>query len=448
VRVLYLDCFSGIAGDMLVGALLDLGVSLDTLRQRLSTLPLRGYSVTAKKTIRQGISGTKFDVKIGHQHEHRGWKEIREIIGGADLEEDVRDRSLAVFRRLIEAEARIHRVSAEKVHLHEVGAVDAIVDIVGSVIALRDVLGSDGKIRCSPLRLGQGMVEMEHGRFPVPPPAVAALLEGAPVLSGPVDGELVTPTGAALVSTLASGFGPMPPMTLRGVGYGAGTREYGDHPNMLRALLGDVAATKETLEEVVVIETTIDDMNPQGYGFLMERLFEAGALEVFYAPVQMKKNRPGTLVTVISPQERFGEITSAIFRESTTIGLRHTLAGRIELARELAVVKTSYGKVRVKVSSLEGRETQAQPEYEDCRRIAAAQGVPLKEIQSAALLAWRSRAPSEGVDSHERVTDTKRADRSRTPRDASGRNSAPASRREKRSFGRHGARKRGARRRG
>lgn len=414
MRVLYLDCFSGIAGDMLVGALLDLGVSFDVLRKRLSTLPLKGYSVTAKKTIRQGISGTKFDVKIGHEHGHRGWKEIREIVAGAELEEDVKDRSLAVFRRLIEAEARIHSVPVEKVHLHEVGAVDAIVDIVGSVLALREILGRDGKIHCSPLRLGQGMVEMEHGTFPVPPPAVAALLEGAPVLSGPVDGELVTPTGAALVSTLASGFGPMPPMTLLGVGYGAGTREYGHHPNMLRALLGEVAETKETREEVVVIETTIDDMNPQGYGFLMERLFEVGALEVFYSSVQMKKNRPGTLVTVISPQERFGEITSAIFRESTTIGLRHTLAGRIELAREIAVVKTAYGKVRVKVSSLDGRETQAQPEYEDCRRIAASRGVPLKEVQSAALLAWRSRTPREAAGPRERAAVAK--PEKRTPR--------------------------------
>jgi hypothetical protein len=394
MRILYLDCFSGIAGDMLLGALVDLGVDPGELKRLLRGLDLRGYAISVRKTVRQGISGTKVDVKVtGHQH-HRGWKEISGIVGGADLSPSVKEKALRIFRRLIEAEARIHRIPAGKVHLHEVGAVDAIVDVVGSVIGIEELLGADGRLHVSPLHLGGGRVKMAHGTYPVPPPATVALLKGVPVLPGPVDGELVTPTGAAIVSTLASGFGPMPPMTIAGVGYGAGTRQYEGHPNMLRAILGEAASRAETGGEVVVIECTIDDMNPQGYGYLMERLFEAGALDVFYAAVQMKKNRPGTLVTAIGPRERFSAMTSILFRESTTIGVRHHAAARVELAREIVTVRTPYGRLRVKVSSFEGSPVQAQPEYEDCRRIAAAKGIPLKEVQAAALAAFRAGAPA------------------------------------------------------
>jgi uncharacterized protein (TIGR00299 family) protein len=396
VRLLYLDCFSGIAGDMLLGALIDLGVGIELLRERLSALPLRDYSLDAKRTSRHGISGTKFDVRIGRGHHERGYREIRQIIEKAGYEEEIREPALKVFRRLIQVEARIHQVPFEKVHLHEVGAVDAIVDIVGSVIALREVLGSDGRLHVSPLKLGSGMVTMEHGTFPVPAPATAALLKGVPVSAGPVEGELVTPTGAAIVTTMASSFGPLPPMTLLGVGYGAGSRQYDHHPNLLRALLGEATEVRELREEISVIECTIDDMNPQGYGFMMERLFAGGALEVFYTPVLMKKNRPGTLVTIITPQEKFGAIAEILFRESTTIGFRHTIAGRVELARDVVTVKTPFGAVRIKASSLDGLTTQAQPEYEDCRRIAVTHGIPLKDVQAAAFAAWRNTQPDIG----------------------------------------------------
>jgi uncharacterized protein (TIGR00299 family) protein len=394
VRILYLDCFSGIAGDMLLGALIDLGVDPGSLRRKLSALPLRGYSISTRRTTRQGIGGTKFDVKVGRGHAPRGWKEIREILGGANLEKLVREDALRVFRRLIEAEARVHRLPVARVHLHEVGAVDAIVDIVGSVIALKEILGEGGRLVVSPLYLGRGRVTMEHGTFPVPAPATAELVKGLPVLSGPVEGELVTPTGAAIVSTLASEFGPLPPMTLAGVGYGAGTRQYDNHPNLLRAILGESSETAKTQEEVVLLECNIDDMNPQAYGWLMDLLFERGALEVFYTPVQMKKGRPGTLVSVILPQERFGEVVALLFRESTTIGLRHRLVRRVELAREIVSVKTEYGRVRIKVSSWNGEPVQAQPEFDDCRRAATARGVPLKEVQAAALAAFRAARPS------------------------------------------------------
>ncbi len=398
MRILFLDCFSGIAGDMLLGALVDLGVPLGELKRQLGALPLRGYSIASRKTVRGGISGTKLDVKVGGGHDHRGWKEIRAIIGEADLPEAISGRALRIFKRLIEAEARIHRIPVEKVHLHEVGAVDAIVDVVGSVIALHHLLGAGGRLHVSPLHLGRGRVKMAHGTFPVPPPATLALLEGVPVLSGPVEGELVTPTGAAIVSTLADGFGPMPPLSVRAVGYGAGSRKYEDHPNMLRAVLGDAESTPQTLESVVVVECTIDDMNPETYGHLMERLFASGALEVFYTPVQMKKGRPGILVTVISPPGRFGELAGVLFRESTTIGLRHRQVERIELAREIRPVVTPLGRIRIKVSSYGGKPVQAHPEYEDCRRIATARRVPLKEVQAAALAAFTAiRPPIEGA---------------------------------------------------
>lgn len=395
MRILYLDCFSGVAGDMLVGSLLDLGLPLEDLREQLGALGLRGYAVSARRTVRAGISGTQFSVKVTGHHHHRGWKEIRKIIEGSDLPEPVSHRALAIFRRLIEVEARIHRIPVEKVHLHEVGAVDAIVDIVGAVIGLRHFLGSRGELRVSPLHLGRGKVKMAHGSYPVPPPATLALLKGVPVLSGPVEGELVTPTGAAIVSSMADGFGPMPPMTITAAGYGAGSRKYEDHPNMLRVLLGEAGPAGPARETVVVAECTIDDMNPQAYGHLMERLFDAGALEVYYTPVQMKKSRPGVQVTIISPEGRFGELASIVFRESTTIGLRHRTVERIELARETIRVATPFGRIRVKVSSLDGRPVQAQPEYDDCLRAAAKHRTPLREVQAAAAASYRATLPGD-----------------------------------------------------
>jgi len=286
------------------------------------------------------------------------------------------------------------------VHLHEVGAVDAIVDIVGTVIGLDELVGLDpddggGRIVCSPLNVGSGTVRMEHGLLPVPAPATAALLKGVPIYSAGPASEMVTPTGAAIVTTLASSFGPPPAMVIDRIGYGAGSREYKGHPNVLRALLGgewpQVAAAEG---DVMVIECTIDDMNPQGYGYLMERLFDAGAREVFYAPVQMKKNRPGVLVTIIGGVARLNELARVVFEETTTIGLRWRPAGRIELARKVVEVRTRFGKVRVKVSSMNGRVTQAQPEYEDCRRLAVRRKVPLKEVAAAAQRAWGDAEPA------------------------------------------------------
>lgn len=408
MKGLYLDCFSGISGDMLLGALVDLGVEAGYLRSQLGKLPLTGYRISASRVTRARLGGTKVDVDIeAGRAPQRGIKEIRAIVDRSALPPTVRRRAMEAFEALVDAEARVHRIPREKVHLHEVGATDAIVDIVGAMIGL-DKLGWP-RVVCSPLHVGRGMVTMEHGTFPVPGPATAELLKGKPCYATRVEGELVTPTGAALAVTLASDFGPLPSMRLQKVGYGAGSRQFDSHPNLLRALYGDLLDDGAIRETVLVLETTIDDMNPQLYGHLMDRLFAAGALEVFYAPIQMKKNRPGTLVTVICPEARLEDVTSVIFRETTTIGFRYLPMGRIEMGRRIETVKTPYGRVRMKVSFHGGELMQATPEYEDCRRLALAAGVPLKEVQRAA----SALLPRPGVDPRGAAGDARRSRRRR-----------------------------------
>jgi uncharacterized protein (TIGR00299 family) protein len=391
MRGLYLDCFSGVSGDMMLGVLVDLGVEVAHLRRALRTLPVRGWDIAARRVRRAHLAGTKVEVEVGRRQPERGIADIRRIVAGGRLSAGVRARSLAAFERLVRAEARVHRVPPSRVHLHEVGAVDAIVDIVGTMVGL-EALGWP-RVVCSPLHVGRGMVTMAHGTFPVPPPAVTELLRGRPCYATHVEGELVTPTGAALVTTLATDFGPLPAMRLRRTGYGAGTRQYDGHPNLLRALYGDLLDEAALRETVVVIQTTIDDMNPQLYGHLMERLFAAGALEVFYTPIQMKKNRPGTMATVIVPEHRLEAITEVVFRETTTIGFRYLPMGRIEMARDSQTVRTPYGRVRMKISRYNGEIMQSTPEYEDCRALALAAGVPLKEVQRAAVAALGTGRP-------------------------------------------------------
>jgi uncharacterized protein (TIGR00299 family) protein len=385
MRGLYLDCFSGISGDMMLGALVDLGVGIDHLRRELGKLSVRGFSISARPAKSARLGGTKVDVEVTARQPERGLHEIRAILARSRVSPAVRDRALAAFERLVRAEARVHRIPAGKVHLHEVGAVDAIVDITGTMIGM-EALGWP-RVVCSPLHVGRGFVSMAHGTFPVPPPAVTELLRGRPIYSTHVEGELVTPTGAALVTTLATDFGVLPSMRVQKVGYGAGSRQYDGHPNLLRLLYGELLNEAAVRETVVVIQTTIDDMNPQLYGHLMERLFAAGALEVFYAPIQMKKNRPGTMATVIVPEPRLEAITEVIFRETTTIGFRYLPMGRIEMARRFETAPTPWGPVRMKISVYNGEVMQATPEYEDCRALALKAGVPLKEVQRAAVAA-------------------------------------------------------------
>ena len=395
MKILYLDCASGVSGDMLLGALVDCGLDPKLLRSRLAQLPLKGYTLSFRDAKRQGIGARKATVKINvRQHAHRGLKEIDAIVDKSKLPEHIRKTAMTIFRKIIQVEARIHRISEQRVHLHEVGAIDAIVDIVGTVIGIDALVGlagtrEVGRVVCSPLNVGHGTVRMAHGTLPVPAPATVALLKGIPVYSDGPAGERVTPTGAAIVSTLAASFGPSPAMTIEGVGYGAGSRDDKGFPNVLRVMVGESWKTQEaSTGEITVIECTIDDMNPQGYGYVMERLFDAGAHEVFYTPVQMKKGRPGILVTAIGPTGQLQQFARILFEETTTIGLRHRTVDRIELSREIRPVKTPWGRVNIKVSSLNGRVMQVTPEYDDCRRLAARKKIPLKDVQAAAQAAF------------------------------------------------------------
>jgi len=418
VKVLYFDCFSGISGDMTLGALLDAGLPLDALKQAFGSLALPGVHVHADRVLRAGVSATKFTVhahehshdhhhhdhhhehqehehpaqstqhvapSTQHLHAHRSLPEIFDLIDRSALPPAGRDRAKAMFQRLAEAEAAIHQMPVEQVHLHEVGALDSILDIVGTVFAF-DWVGAD-RVVCSPLNVGGGMVQSAHGLFPVPAPATVKLLGDAPVYAGAVQKELVTPTGALIATTYASAFGPIPAMSVEQVGYGAGERDHPQTPNVLRVLIGRAAAPSAA-ERVTVVECEIDDMNPQLFGVAMERLYAAGALEVFYTPVQMKKNRPGTLLTVVVAPDKRAAITDVVFRETTTIGLRHHEVDRECLAREVVTVTTPLGPVRFKVSSRNGHVVTATPEFEDCAKLATAHNLAVREVQAVAIAAY------------------------------------------------------------
>ena len=393
-RVLYFDCFSGISGDMTLGALIDAGLPLDDLKAALGSLALGDVEVRAEKVLRAGVSATKFSV---HEHgpspndpdhathPHRHLPKIFKMIDTSSLTPQARDRAKAMFQRLGEAEAAIHQMPVEKVHLHEVGALDSIIDIVGAVFAME--WAGAHRIVCSPLNVGGGMVNSAHGVFPVPAPATLALLGNAPIYGGEIKNEMVTPTGALIATTYATSFGPIPQMTIDRVGYGAGDRDNPSTPNVLRVLIGEESAAAVG-HRVAVIECEIDDMNPQIFGAAMERLYAAGALEVFYVSVQMKKNRPGTLLTVVAPPEARAQLADVIFRETTTIGIRHSEVERECLRREVLNVETALGTVRFKLAWRDGRVVNAVPEFDDCARLAAASNVSVKDVQAIAAQAY------------------------------------------------------------
>jgi uncharacterized protein (TIGR00299 family) protein len=391
MKLLYLDCFAGISGDMFLGALLDLGVSEDALRTELEKLHLRDYRISSQRVTKQNISATKFDVTVfvdaavhspspllhAAVHEHRGYTEIAAMIEKSGLSPRVKDRALRVFRRIGEAEAKIHGIPLEKIHFHEIGAVDSIVDIVGACIAV-ELLHVD-EIHASPPRLGSGFVETAHGRLPVPAPATLELLKGIPVQPSNEPFELVTPTGAALLAEFCTKFGPLPALNIEKIGYGAGTRDLEKTPNVLRAVLGEVGATEET-DVVTVIETNIDDMNPQLFGDVMERLLAAGALDVFLTPVQMKKNRPGTLLTVLCESKAVDTLADLVLTHTTSFGVRVHEMQRRKLAREIMKVKTRFGEIDVKVGRLRGKIVTRSPEFETCKQAAARFNVSVKEV--------------------------------------------------------------------
>jgi hypothetical protein len=390
-KVLYFDCFSGASGDMVLGALIDLGVPIEGLRAALAPLLPADCDVTISRVTRSGIGALQFEVhegphaQGGGHHHHRGLADILGMIAKAGLPDRVAQRSSLLFERLGRVEADIHQVPLERVHFHEVGALDSIIDIVGSVWAIES-LGVD-RIVVSPLNTGSGTVATAHGQLPIPAPATARLLEGAPAYSNGVQGELVTPTGALLVTGHAAAFGPLPPMTIRRTGYGAGQRQLPGQPNVLRAVLGEASPASDH-ERVLVLECNIDDMNPQFYGSLAERLQASGALDVYLSPVQMKKNRPGTLVTVLAPIGQREAMLDLLFRESTTIGVRYHEADRECLAREWVTVQTRFGPIRIKLARRGTVVMNAAPEYEDCAARAAERKVTVRQVHAAAVQAY------------------------------------------------------------
>ena len=396
--IAYLDTFSGISGDMTVGALLDLGLSIEHVREAIDVLGLDDVEVWTERTERSAIAATKFQVRVhgqhpdpphGHAHEphqhhgHRPWIAIRDLLAGSALAPPVRDRALAVFTCLAEAEAHVHGVPVERVEFHEVGALDAIVDVVGAALGFVH-LGIE-TVHVSPLPIGQGVIDAAHGPLPVPGPAVLALLRGWPVRAGDGEGELVTPTGAAIVSALGRP-DPAPPFRLAGVGYGAGDRTFTDRPNLLRIMVGDPMPALAS-DEVVVLEATIDDSNPQIYEHVLERLLEAGARDAFLEPVVMKKSRPGTTLRVLAAPADRDRLAGIVFAETSTIGLRYATWRRLILPREERAVETPYGTVRVKVATAPDGTLNVAPEFDDCRALARARGVPLKVVHQAALVA-------------------------------------------------------------
>jgi uncharacterized protein (TIGR00299 family) protein len=394
-RLAYLDCSSGASGDMLLGAVVDLGLPIEALRVELAKLPLAGYRLEARSVVRSGLAATKVDVLVESAGQpHRHLKHVLAILDGSSLAAAIRDRACALFRRLAEAEAAVHGTTPEKVHFHEVGAIDSIVDIVGGVIAL-DWLGAS-RFVASPLNVGTGTVTMSHGTFAVPPPATARLVAGVPVY-GAGEGELLTPTGALLVTAHASGYGPLPLLRVLKVGHGAGSRETQGRPNVLRLILGEdlaaeAASAGEGEDRVLVLETEVDDASPQLLGPLLERLLAEGALDAFYTPVQMKKGRPGVLVSVIAPPGAREAVEELLFRETTTLGVRRQEWQRTSLERETATVETAYGPIRVKIGRRRGTIYNAWPEFDDCQRAAGERGVAIKEVLAAALAAWRAGA--------------------------------------------------------
>lgn len=385
MKLAYFDCFSGISGDMVLGALIDSGLELPRLEAELRKLRLDSWTISAQKVARKAIHATKVTIEVGEQRHHRHLSDILRMIDQGALTPRAAANASKIFRRLGEAEAKVHNMAIEKVHFHEVGAVDSIIDIVGAAIGF-DLLGIE-QFACSSMDVGGGRVQTEHGILPVPAPATAELLCGAPTFSSGVQKELVTPTGAAIATTLASSYGKIPPMRVSAIGYGAGSADLAEQPNVLRLLVGE-SVTHEIAEHsgasITVIETNLDDMSPQIYGYFVERALAAGALDVFSTPVQMKKNRPGQLVTLLCEAANRARLTDLIFRETTTIGVRSYEVQRQTLNRETVPVDTPLGAIRMKISRLNGTILNAAPEYEDCQRIAAQQGVPLKQVLAAA----------------------------------------------------------------
>jgi uncharacterized protein (TIGR00299 family) protein len=385
MTIAYFDCFSGISGDMTIGALLDIGVPLEWLQEQLLGLPLDGFSLSAKSVSFHGVQARHFQVRVQGETVHRHYGDIKSMIEKCSLSSRVRQTSLSIFDQVAEAESKIHGVEKANVHFHEVGAIDSILDIVGTALCL-EYLGID-TIISSKIPLGKGFVACQHGTLPIPAPATVEILKDVPVYGSGISEEMVTPTGAAIIKALAKDFVDMPPMTIDKIGYGAGSRNLPKQPNLLRVVMGQLHALsdqskQEPLEEdtVVVVETCVDDMNPEIFGYLMDRLFEDGALDVYWIPVFMKKNRPGTLIQVVCNMETKSTVINRILSETTSTGVRFHPIHRAKLIREIVTVSTTFGDVLMKkITDMDGN-TRLVPEYESCKKIALAHDIPIKKV--------------------------------------------------------------------
>jgi len=382
LRAAYFDCYSGISGDMILGALVDLGVDPGKIRKALKTLDLKGYKLKTSRVQRGLIAGTKVQVSLTKSSHHpaRKYSDIKKLIADSDLSSTAKKNSLEIFKRIAQVEAAIHDTTMEKIHFHEIGAVDSIVDIVGGVVAIESL--KLDKIYASPLNVGEGFVQCAHGCLPVPAPATLKLLQGIPVFSNGIKKELTTPTGAAMIGFYADKFGSLPAMKIVGDGYGAGDHIIAEMPNMLRVVLGEISA--ESDEELVLIETNIDDMNPEFYEGTMESLFKAGALDVYLTPIIMKKSRPANKISVLSSETDRQAMTEILLHETSSFGVRYFRIGRTVLDREMKTVNISWGSVRIKIGKFNGKVIQISPEYEDCKKIAYKEKVPVKQVYEEA----------------------------------------------------------------
>ena len=382
LRAAYFDCYSGISGDMILGALVDLGVDPGKIRKALKTLDLKGYKLKTSRVQRGLIAGTKVQVSLTKSSHHpaRKYSDIKKLIADSDLSSTAKKNSLEIFKRIAQVEAAIHDTTIEKIHFHEIGAVDSIVDIVGGVVAIESL--KLDKIYASPLNVGEGFVQCAHGCLPVPAPATLKLLQGIPVFSNGIKKELTTPTGAAMIGFYADKFGSLPAMKIVGDGYGAGDHIIAEMPNMLRVVLGEISA--ESDEELVLIETNIDDMNPEFYEGTMESLFKAGALDVYLTPIIMKKSRPANKISILSSETDRQAMTEILLHETSSFGVRYFRIGRTVLEREMKTVNISWGSVRIKIGKFNGKVIQLSPEYEDCKKIAYKKKVPVKQVYEEA----------------------------------------------------------------
>lgn len=395
MKTLYFDCIAGASGDMILGALIDAGLDADWLRAELSKLPVRGWKLETRRADKNGFTATKVDVVVGPQPHARPLPEIERIIREGGIDEAVKSGALEVVRLIAAEEARIHGMPIEQVHLHEVGGEDAIIDIVGTLLGVAKL--GIARVVSSPLPLGRGFVTGAHGQIPLPAPAAVAILKGLPVFGSPIQAELVTPTGAALIKHLAVGFGPLPAMRLERVGYGAGTRDLAI-PNLLRVFIGEGEANDFDTDTVALLETNIDDQTAEQHGDIVERLLEAGALDVTLTPAQMKKNRPGITLSVMARPEDQATMRNLILTETSSLGVREQQLQRSVLPRDCIRVQTQFGETVVKVSHLPGGAHKYAPEFEDCRVLARKAGVPLREVYVAAEAA--ARAAHEGGHGH------------------------------------------------